>query len=64
MNEPKVKISKICHDKNYGSWYAIGTERGWIEIRITPTGFIRVDPTKDIHKGNHYYFTPKKGGRT
>jgi len=55
--EPEIKFSKIHVSDRYGGWYAIGTKRGWLEFRVTPSGFIRVGK---IEKGKHPYFTPVK----
>ena len=52
--EAEYKLSHICTDSQYGKWIAIGTRREWVEIRITPTGLMRVSaPRKDKHP----YFT-------
>ena len=54
----EILVSKICSDKKHGTWWAIGTNGQWLEIRITKTGRI-VDSFK-IHKGRHPFFTKKK----
>ena len=57
MSHPSIKISRICSDPKLGDWYAFGAKRGWIEIRVTKTGYLRVSTVK---KGKHPYFTPKE----
>ena len=53
------KLSCAFRDEDLGGVWALGTERGWFEFRITPTGYIRdISPVK---KGRHPYFTPGGG---
>lgn len=51
---PPVGLT-LVHSDERGSWYAVGTKRGWIEFRVTPTGLVRVGPWRS---GKHPYFTP------
>lgn len=60
MKQPKVVFSKICVDDYRGASYAVGTERGWLEIRVTPSGHMRVG---EWTKGEHPYFTPTEEGK-
>lgn len=39
-----------------GDVYVLGTEREWLEIRITASGLIRVGAPV---RGRHVYFTPE-----
>lgn len=55
--ENEVKISCITTDKKHGTWWALGTEKQWVEIRTTKTGLIKVF---NIHKKKHPYFTIQK----
>jgi len=49
-----ILITTIHTDPKLGTWYAIGTDKEWVEIRTTKTGKLRVFDTK---KGKHPYFT-------
>lgn len=50
----EVKLSKITSDKVLGTYWALGTHKQWVEIRVTPSGRIIVF---DVQKGKHPYFT-------
>jgi|AntAceMinimDraft_8_1070364.scaffolds.fasta_scaffold337029_1 hypothetical protein len=52
-----IKLTRICSDPKKGDWYAFGSSRGWIEIRVTPTGYMRAS---EVKKGQHPYFTPEE----
>lgn len=52
--ENTIKMSCICTDKKHGTWWAIGTEKEWLEIRTTKAGKIKVFA---VEKGQHPYFT-------
>lgn len=54
MNKLPFKLSLIHEDEKLGTWWAVGTKRGWFEFRITKTGFIRLF---GYNKGKHPYFT-------
>lgn len=62
----RIGISVIHTDADKGTWWALATDKGWVEIRTTKTGQLRVSEPK---KGTHPYFTPnqdstnKKGDR-
>lgn len=49
-----ILVSAIHSDDKLGTWWAIGTEKQWVEIRTTKTGLIRIGEPK---KGKHPYFT-------
>lgn len=53
-NENKIKVSCITTDKKHGTWWVIGTEKEWLEIRTTKAGKIKIIKQQ---KGNHPYFT-------
>lgn len=53
--EPKVAIHKICVEGRFGAWYAIASEKQWVEVRVTPTGLLRVG---EVHKERHPVFAP------
>ena len=53
----KIRLSCITADEKHGTWWALGTEKEWIEIRTTKAGKIKVIEQK---KGEHPYFTPTK----
>ena len=57
-----IRVSCIHSDEKLGTWWAIGTDKGWLEIRTTKAGKFRVFEPK---KGKHPYFTiaptPQKG---
>ena len=55
----EIRVSKICTDKNYGVWFAVGTQKEWFEFRVTRGGKIKVFT---VHKGKHPYFTLAKEG--
>jgi len=50
-----ILLSTIHTDPKHGVWYAFGTKRGWFEIRVTKTGYVRIGKWQ---KGKHPYFTP------
>lgn len=50
----EILVSKIHTDKKLGTWWAIGANRQWLELRVTKTG--RIKPFS-VHKGKHPYFT-------
>lgn len=50
-----IRLSRITSDKKLGHWWAIGTDKQWIEIRTTKAG--KIIPF-EVHKGKHPYFTP------
>lgn len=52
---PRVLLT-LAVSGHFGSVYAFGTARGWLEISVTPTGFVRVS---EWRKGSHPYFTPR-----
>lgn len=60
----KIKLSCLTTDKKHGTWWALGTEKEWIEIRTTKAGKIK---PFIVHKGKHPYFTvahiPQKANR-
>lgn len=49
-----IRVSAIHSDPKLGTWWAIGTDNEWLEIRTTKTGKIRVF---EVKKGRHPYFT-------
>ena len=51
-----ILFKKICSDEKFGDWFALGTQKQWLEIRITKTGRIKVGP---LHKEKHIHFTLK-----
>lgn len=51
-----ILVSAIHSDDKLGTWWAIGTEKQWVEFRTTKTGLIRVGKP---NKGTHPYFTIK-----
>jgi len=51
-----IRLSCVMTDKKHGTWWAFGTDKGWIEIRTTKAGKIKVIAQK---KGLHPYFTTK-----
>lgn len=53
-SENLIKLSLIHSDKKLGSWWALGTEREYVEIRTTKTGRLRVF---NVSNGKHPYFT-------
>lgn len=53
----KILVSAIHSDPKLGTWWAIGTENEWLEIRTTKAGKLRVF---DVKKGKHPYFTIKE----
>lgn len=55
----EIKVSKICSDKNYGTWWAIGTKKEYLELRITKAGKIK---PFTVHKKKHPYFTLDQQG--
>ena len=50
----EIKVSKITSDKKLGTWWAVGTEKEWLEIRVTKAGKIK---PFNVCKGKHPYFT-------
>lgn len=50
----EIKVSKICSHKKHGTWWAIGTEKEYLELRITKTGKIK---PFTVQKKSHPYFT-------
>lgn len=50
----EIKVSKICSDTKHGTWWAVGTEKQWLEIRVTKAGKIK---PFTVNKGKHPYFT-------
>ena len=50
----EIKVSKICSDEKLGTWWAIGTHKQYLEIRITKAGKIK---PFTVHKKTHPYFT-------
>lgn len=50
----EIKVSKITSDKKHGTWWAVGTDKQWMEIRITKAGKIK---PFSVHKKKHPYFT-------
>lgn len=57
----RISVSVIHTDTDKGTWWAIATDKGWVEIRTTKTGQIRVFEPK---KGTHPYFTPPAQSNT
>lgn len=53
----KIKVSQICLDHKKGTWWAIGTQKEYLEIRITNYG--KIIPFKVVKK-KHPYFTFKE----
>jgi hypothetical protein len=49
-----ILVNCIHSDKKLGTWFAIGTAKEWLELRVTKTGKLRV---YEIKKGKHPYFT-------
>ena len=49
-----IKISSIHSDEKLGTFWALGTDKEWIEIRTTKAGKIKVIRQE---KGKHPYFT-------
>jgi hypothetical protein len=49
-----IKVSKICTDGRGDSWWAVGTKKQYLELRITKGG--KIMPFK-VTKGKHPYFT-------
>lgn len=49
-----IRLSCIITDKKHGTWWAVGTDKEWIEFRTTKAGKIKVITQK---KGQHPYFT-------
>ena len=45
-----MKISAIWTDKKYGRLYVIETEREYVELRVTPSGLLRIG---DVGRGEH-----------
>ena len=54
--ENVIALSCISTHKKYGTWWAVGTEKEWIELRTTKAGKIKVLRQE---KGKHPYFTVK-----
>ena len=52
-----ILVSCIHSDEKWGTWWAIGTKKQWVELRTTKTGIIRISAP---HKETHPYFTIKK----
>lgn len=52
-----VKISSIHSDEKLGTFWALGTEKEWIEIRTTKAGKIKIIRQE---KGKHPYFTVER----
>ncbi len=52
-----VKVSCIHSDEKLGTFWALGTDKEWIEIRTTKAGKIKVITQE---KGTHPYFTVNK----
>jgi hypothetical protein len=50
-----IRLSRITSDEKLGYWWAIATDKQWIEIRTTKAG--KIIPF-EVHKGEHPYFTP------
>ena len=55
----EVKVSRIFVHERHGEWYAFGTVRGFVEVRVTPTGILRPGP---FMRGWHPVFCPPKTG--
>lgn len=53
----EILVSKICSDKKYGTWWAVGAKGQWMELRVTNGGKIRPGI---VHKKKHPYFTKEK----
>jgi len=53
-NVNNILVTAIHSDEKLGTWWAVGTEKGYVEIRTTKTGLMRVGGFK---KGQHPYFT-------
>lgn len=54
----EIRVSKICSDKTRGTFWAIGTEKEYLEVRITNAGKIL---PYHVTKETHPYFTlPKR----
>lgn len=49
-----IKLSCVTSDEKLGTWWALGTDKEWVEIRTTKAGKIKVTTQK---KGKHPYFT-------
>ena len=49
-----IKLSCLTSDKKHGTWWAVGTEKEWLEFRTTKAGKIKVIRQQ---KGKHPYFT-------
>ena len=49
----EIKVCKITSDPKHGTWWSIGTEKQWMEIRVTRTG--RIKPFS-VHKDKHPIF--------
>lgn len=56
--DPPVRISIACSDPKWGRVYAVATNKGWVEIRVTPSGLLRVS---EPQKGYHPVFAPASG---
>lgn len=54
LGNGNIKLSLITTDKVHGHWWAIGTDKQWMEIRITKAG--KIKPSK-VRKKKHPYFT-------
>lgn len=50
----EIQVSKICSDKKLGTFWAVGTEKEYMEIRITNAGKIK---PLGVTKRTHPYFT-------
>lgn len=49
-----IRVSSIHSDPKLGTWWAVGTDKYWVEIRTTKAGKILVFEPK---KGKHPYFS-------
>ena len=44
----ELRLLKLCEDERGGVWWMLCTDRGYLEIHVTPSGLLRVG---ELNKG-------------